>query len=141
MVRPIKLPSFRRLFTQDYPKEFQKLIDILSVSLNNGIEVLYNTLNNNVTLRDNIKCTVKDLVVSVDVNGTPAQNTAFTLDTTSKVEGVTVITALNQTNSNAYPTSGVFISGSQSTNTFLVNNITGLQPGQQYLLRVIAWQA
>lgn len=135
----MKLPSFRRLITQDYPKEFQKLIDTLSVSLNNGIEVLYQALNNQITLRENIKSTVKDIILSVDANGVPTQQAAFTLDVTGNIDLIMVGLAVNQTNSSAFPTSGVFLSWSQNTNTIIINHVTGLQANQQYLLRVVAF--
>lgn len=136
----MKLPSFRRLFTSDYPKEFKKLIDILSVSLNNGIEVLYEALNNQVTLRDNVSCTVKDITLTVDSNGRPTQGGAFVLDTNNKVDGVTVLSAANQTNTAVYPTSQPFITGTQNNTTYTINNISGLQANQSYTLRVVAWQ-
>lgn len=137
----MRLPSFRRLVTTDYPKEFQKLIDILSVSLNNGIEVLYQALSQNISIRDNIQCTVKDVVLTVDANGKPIQQASFALTALGKVEGVSVILAQNQTNSAIYPSSGVFVSGVQSNTSFLINNVTGLQAGQSYLIRCIAWQS
>lgn len=137
----MKLPSFRRLFSSDFPAQFKQLIDTLSVSLNNGIEVLYEALNNQITLRDNISCTVKDITLAVNANGVPTQNSSIKLNTTNKVEGCVVISAINQTNSATYPSSGVFISFTQNSNTLIINNIAGLQPGQQYTLRVVAFQA
>lgn len=136
----MKLPSFRRLFSSDYPKQFQSLIDILSVSLNNGIDVLYNALNNNLSLRDNINATVRDITVTVDANGNPNTSSAFTLNTSNKVDGVIVISAINQVDSRVYPTSGVFISGAQSGKVYNINNIAGLQANQQYIIRAVAFQ-
>lgn len=135
-----KLPSFRRIFTQDYPKEFKKLIDILSVSLNNGIEVLYEALNNSLTLRDNISCTVKDITLSVDSNGKPVTSANISLINNNTVDGVTVLSAINQVNPAVYPTGGVFISGAQNGNLYVINNITGLQPNTSYTIRLVAWQ-
>lgn len=109
------------------------------MSLNNGIEVLYDALNRNITLRENIKATVRDVNVSVDSTGKPLQTTAFTLDTPGNVDLVMVGLAQNQTNTSNFPTSGVFLSWTQSTNSVILNNITGLQPNQQYLLRVVAF--
>lgn len=135
----MRLPSFKRLFSTDFKKDFKDLIDQLALSLNNGIDVLYTALNNNLTLRDNFKATVKDIFVTVDANGTPTSGAAFQLNSNAKVDGVIVLLALNQVNSAVYPTSGVFISGSQSSNTFVINNVTGLQAGQSYQLRVLAF--
>lgn len=136
----MKLPGFRRLNTADYPKEFKKLIDIISVSLNNGIEVLYEAFNNQITLRDNIAGTVKDITVTVDASGTPIQGGAFVLDTNTKVDGITVLSAANQTNTAVFPTSAPFITGTQNNTTFNISNISGLQANQSYLMRIQAWQ-
>jgi len=136
----MKLPSFRRLISSDYQSQFRQLVDTLSVSLNNGIEVIYEALNGDLSLRDNISCTVKDVTVSVDASGNPLQTSSFALNSTAKVDGVTVISALNQTNTTHFPTSGVFVSGAQSSNVYNINNITGLQANESYIIRVVAWQ-
>lgn len=136
----MKLPTFRRLISSDYEKQFQKLIDTLSISLNNGIEVLYEALNGDLTLRENLSCTVKDVTVTVDINGKPLQTASFTLNSTAKVDGAIVIQALNQTNTTHFPLAGVFVSGAQSSGTFIINNIAGLQPNEQYVLRIVAFQ-
>jgi len=136
----MKLPSFRRLFSGDFPTQFKQLIDTLAVSLNNCIEVLYQALNNGITLRDNISATVKDITLTVDASGVPTQNSTIKLNNTNKVDGVMIISALNQDNPNVYPTGGVFASFTQASNTLKLNNITGLQAGQSYTLRVVAFQ-
>lgn len=137
----MKLPSFRRLFSSDFPNQFKQLVDTLSVSLNNGIEVLYEALDNRLTLRENLSCTVKDVTVVVDANGKPIQAVNMKLDTTNKVEGCMVISALNQNSSTIYPSGGIFISFNQSSNILNLTNITGLQANQSYVLRVVAFQA
>lgn len=136
----MKLPNFRRLLSSDYKSEFQGLVDQLSGSLNYGIDVLYNALNGEITLRDNIKCTIKDVIVTVDSNGIPLQTTVFTLKTTSRVDFVEVGSAINQTNAAHFPISAPFISGNQSANIFNISHISGLQANERYSLRVIAWQ-
>lgn len=136
----MKLPSFKRLISSDFEKTYQKLVDQLSLSLNNGIDILYTALANNLTLRDNVRSTIKDVSVTVDANGKPIQTTAFTLNSTAKVDLVMVGMALNQTNTSIYPSGGIFISGVQSTNIYTIQNVTGLQAGQQYLLRIVAFQ-
>lgn len=136
----MKLPSFKTLIASDFEKIYKKLVDQLSLSLNNGVQILYTALNNNLSLRDNLNCTVKDVLVTVDANGKPTQSTAFTLsNSNAKVDGITVIMALNQSNTSVYVNSQPFITGTQSSNTYIINNITGLQVQQQYLIRVVAW--
>lgn len=135
----MKLPGFKRLLGTDFEKQFQDLINQLSLSYNNPIDVLYQALNNNITLRDNIKSTVQDITVIVDSSGTPTSGAAFKLTLSGTVDGITVLSAKNQDNSNTYPTSGVFISGSQNSNVYTIANITGLQAGATYVLRIVAW--
>lgn len=135
----MKLPSFRRLFKTDFSQEEQPLVEKLSGSLNNGIEVLYDALNNKISIRDNLQCTVKDVDVQVDSSGNPLGTTGFQLNNSNKVEGISVIRADNLTNSVTYPTNTPFISFTQNTSSIIINNVTGLQPNNIYRLRVIAW--
>lgn len=132
------LPSFRRLFSQDYAKEFQKLIDTLSVSLNNGIEVLYQALDNEITFRDNMKATVIDVTLTVDSAGKPTQGGTFALTFDGNVDGIFVTMATNQVNSSVYPTGAVMVSGAQNNKTYNINNVTGLQANTSYTIRIIA---
>jgi len=135
------LPSFKRLLEQDYPGEFKKLIGTLALSLNNGVGVLYDALNNGLTIRDNFKASIRDITLTVDANGKPTQNSAFTLNTSDKVEGVVVLSAVNQINSNIAPLAAVFVSGAQSTNSYIISNVTGLQPSTLYTIRIVAFQS
>lgn len=135
----IKLPGFKRLLGTDFDKQFQDLVNQLALSLNNGIDVLYQALNNNITLRDNIKSTVQSITVSVDSSGAPKGGAVFKLTFAGKVDGITVLSAQNQDNPAIYPTGGVFISGAQNNNIYTINNITGLQPNASYLLTIVAW--
>lgn len=135
----MKLPSFRRLFTSDYDSQYKQLVETLSVSLNQGIQVVYEALNRQLSLRDNIKCTVKDVSFQVNALGNPVVTTSFITDVPGRIDGLTVVNAINQTNSSAYPTGGVFVSFTQADRVVTITNVTGLQPNNTYLLRLIAW--
>lgn len=135
----MKLPSFRRLYKTDFAQEFQALVDQLSVSINIGIENMYDVLNRKLTLRDNMLCTVKEIDVTVDPARAPTTTTSFPLDISGRIDGVVVLSAVNLTTTGMYPSSGVFISWTQTQNGVLINNITGLQNGQKYRLRVVAF--
>lgn len=135
----MRLPSFRRLIRTDFKQEFQALVDQLSVSINIGIENLYDALNRKLTLRDNIACTVKEIDVKVDAAGTPLSTTLFQMDITNRLDGIVVLNALNQDDSSTYPTSGLFISWTQTQNGILINNIKGLQANQTYRLKLVAF--
>lgn len=128
------------MYKQDFQPEYQNLVDQLSVSLNNGIESVYTALTNNISLKDNVNCTVKDISVAVDANGIPTIKTVFTVTNTNlQILGTQVIYALNTTNAAVYPTGGIFISYTQTSNGVLVNHITGLPAGNTFTLRVVAY--
>lgn len=134
------LPSWKNIISTDYAKQFQSLVAQLSLSLNNGVSVLYTALNNNLTIRDNFLATVSDVLVTVNANGTPINTTAIKLNTTTNVDFIEVGGAINQTNSGVYPLNAPWISGTQSGQIYTINNVSGLQPNQQYSLRVILYQ-
>lgn len=136
----MKLQGFKRLLSTDFPKEFQKMIDTLSLSYNVGLETLYQALNKQLNYRDNLSGTVKDITVVVDSSGVPTQGGVFKLESAKTVDGVRVGFAINQDNSGTYPTSCPFISGSQNGQNFTIRHISGLQAGQAYRLRVIVDQ-
>lgn len=135
------LPSFKRLFTNDYKKEYQELVQQLSDSLNTGIETLYFLGNKKISLRDNILCSVKDVELIVNGSGTPTSIVNVGFDVSGKVEGVEVIRADNLTNSTVYPTNAPFISFQQTSTSIIINNITGLASGYKWRVRVIIWQS
>lgn len=135
----MKLPLFRRLFRTDFKQEFQELVDQLSVSINVGIENLYDALNRKLSLRDNILCTVKELDITANPDGSPVTTSIIQLDISGRIDGVIVISAVNITDSGVYPTSGVFVSWTQTQNGVLINNITGLPPGQKFRVKLVAF--
>jgi hypothetical protein len=135
----MKLPSFRRIITQDFKKEFQELMEQLGSNINDGFNVVYTALNKRLTFTDNIACTVKTITVTVDSSGNPQEFSQFNLDIqNTPVLGVVVISAQNLTNPAVYPSSAVWISYSQDGNRIIINNIKGLQADNVYSLRVIA---
>lgn len=142
----MRIPSFKRLIKTDYSngpvENEQSFIEKISFSLNNGIEALYNVLNKNVSLKDNVFCTVKTINITVDSLGNPVGNASFVLDTamnSNRVIGIQVLAAINQVNTTTYPTGAPFVSFSQNNNNIIINNITGLQANQGYQLTLVAF--
>lgn len=129
-----KLPSYRRINIQDYPKENQELVDQLSVSINYGLEALYEALNGKLTFADNFGSPAKDIDVQVDSTGKPQTKTIIKKSDTNRISGLVAIRVQNLTNSGVYPSSGVLISYTETSDTITVDNITGLPPG--YIFRI-----
>jgi hypothetical protein len=134
----MKLPGFKRLYTQDFPEESKGLIDQLSFFFNNGVEVLYSALNNNITLSENIAGKLAEFDVKLS-SGIPNITTSFAIDNTRKVIGLEILKVDNNTNSNTFPSSGVFITWDQNNNTVLIKHITGLNNTDSYTIRVYAY--
>lgn len=137
----MKIPTFRRLVKSDYAKEFSSLIDTLSFTINNGVEVLYQALNKSLSLKDNIACTVKDVQVELKADGTLRSAVSFSLDTSNRILGVLVLNAINVNNSTILPDSMPFVSFSQSGKTVTINAVKGLPVSQKFTLTVVAFDS
>lgn len=134
----MKLPNFKRLNKNDYPDAFQEIVDTLASSLNIGIESLYQALNKQLTRRENMLATEKDITLSVTSSGIPTTSTFFTLDFTGKALGLSVEKIDNLSNPNALLQGGVSVLWSQTGNTIVIQQVTGLIPSNQYRLHVVA---
>lgn len=134
-----KLPAYKRIYYNDFAKEAQETIEQLSYTVNNAFEGIFNSLNKNINIRDNLAVSVRDVTVNVDANGVPLSTLTFGVDNNNPIDGILVIRALNQTNNNVFPTGGIFITYSQTGTKITINNITGLLPNNTFLVRVIAF--
>lgn len=132
-----KLPSFRRIYEQDFDKDSQELVRQLSVTINAGFEVLYEVLNGKLTFKDNIASTIKELDIQVDASGKPLSNASFKKSSSDRIEGLMVIRADNLSSSNTYPTTGVFVSFTETSDNIIINNITGLQANAVYRIKLL----
>lgn len=136
----MRLPSFKRIFKADYAAEDQQLISKLALTINSGLETVYEALNKKVNLNDNVDCVVREVVVSVNSSGIPTTSTSFQLDDrTRPIQNITVGKVENLTNPTTYPTSGVSLSWTQTDNGIRIDHITGLPVSNQFRLRIIAY--
>jgi len=134
----MKLPNFRRIIASDYDQKYKDLVETLAVSINQGMDSVYDALNKKITLKNNVLCTTKDVVLQVDQTGKPIQAAGIKLDFTNKASVLFVGKAENLTNSTAYPT-GVFVSWTQASDFIQINNVSGLQVGASYRLRIVVF--
>lgn len=134
----MKLPSYRRINKGDYPTDAQSVIDRLAPGVNNGFDVLFDALNNKLTLSDNIAGSLVTVDVTVDATGAPKTRTFFKYSSTNSPIGVLVLRAQNLTNSSVYPTQAPFISFTVDNNVVNIVNVTGLQANNVYRLTLFA---
>lgn len=134
----MKLGSFKRLISNDFPEESRPLIEQLGTSLNDSVEQVYFSLGNRLTFEDNFLATVKEIEVTVGATGNPTNRTSIILNNNNVVKGTLVISAVNKSNSTLFPTGAPFISFTQSGTSLNIDNITSLQANNRYLIRFIA---
>lgn len=133
------LPNQRRIFVSDFDEENQELVNQLSIPINTNIEFLYQTLNKNVSLKDNIYAEVKEFTTSVDANGTPIDTLKFQSVLNTAILGMQVLKARHSTGASVFPSATPFISFSQSGKTITINNIAGLPVGQSFVITLVAY--
>ena len=137
--KKILFPTFRRIFKTDYPQDQQELVEKLSVSINNGLEVVYNAMSHNVSLTDNMFCSVNIIRTQANSSGVPTTPLSFKITTTGIIKGNQVIQARNITNPLVAVTSQPFLTYSQNDTQINVSNVTGLPVGNVFELTVITW--
>ena len=135
----MKLPTFKRLKSQDYPGEQQSIIEQLSFALNNGIEVLYEALNKKISIKDNLLATEKDVEFRVSSTGLVLNSTFINVDFGQQVRTVFVGKVENLTNPTSYPTSAVFLSWVPTEKGIQILHATGLTAGNSYRIRVVMY--
>lgn len=134
----MRLPSFKRFFSSDFLPEYKALIEQLSDLLNSNFEVIYEALNNKLTLSENISSTIKDMDVEVDIVGKPKAKTSFKLNGIGRIQGLIVLKADNLTNSNVFPEAGIHLTYTETTTDIIITNIAGLPPDNLFRIRVVA---
>lgn len=134
----MKLGNFKRIISNDYPKENQPLVELIGRPLNDGIEQLFQAVGGKLTFDDNFSATVKEVEVNLASTGNPINKTSIALNNTNIVTGCIIISAVNKTNAAVFPTGAPFISFTQNGSVLYIDNVTGLQANNRYLLKLIA---
>lgn len=136
----MRIPTFKRIDKQNFDEQYKELIETIAFSYNNDIEVLFQVFNKNVSLKDNVFCTVKDVQVILNSNGIPKNTASFQLDNSNmRVLGCNVLKAINTKNSTTYPTSAPFLNFTQTSGIVTIDHVTGLQADQPYTLTIVAF--
>lgn len=137
----MKLPSFKRIYTNDYDNEYRSLIERLASSLNIGVETLYQLANKEITIGENLAAVTRDITVVVDASGFPTTPINIGVGNNFTALGCEVMDTVSQTNPRIYPTSAPYISFSQNGQNVIVEHITGLPAEVSFVLTVVVWRA
>lgn len=110
----------------------------MGTSINKGFNDFYTLANNNITFVDNISATIATFNVTVNGSGVPTQTVTIPLtNNLTKAQGVIVLNAVGTQNVSLLPSSGIFISFSNSSNSITINNIQGLQANNSYSITIL----
>lgn len=139
-----KLGSFRRIYKQDYEPQFQDMIETLSITVNDSFDSVFQALTNQITLADNINCTLTTFTATLNSDTTPLSGVTIKLNSYQKnVNGIIVLNA-SCTAQGIFPTSTPYIdytinqtnppskTGVTPPLTLNVNRIIGLPVGRTF---------
>lgn len=131
-----KIPDLKRISKEDFPAEYQQLIDKLAFPLNSHMEQVRNLFNKGIDFEN---LTQELITLKVQTNEKSIPNTRLTFKTTlrNKLRGIVVISAVITSDNTSYPTAQPFISFSQNLNIVTINNISGLAPETSYELLLL----
>lgn len=134
-----KLPTYRRIYKQDYDQDKQDFVEKLALPINNGFDTLYDALNKKITLSDNITSDVIDVNLTVDDKGVPLKTTVFSVSFTDQIGLLIVGNLVNNTNNKSFPSQAPFITWSQSSKTVTIQHVTGLSPNNSYTITIVVF--
>jgi hypothetical protein len=131
-----RINRIKRILRGDFKSEFHPLIDRLGYVLNSFMQEVETQINGNLDI-DNLASDVITFKIKVDGTGVPVGNN-LVKSTVLRPSGTTVISATNEDDGDAFPTSQPFISFTTGTNSTVmkIRNISGLQADADYTLTV-----
>jgi hypothetical protein len=127
-----RLSNLKRIIKEDFPDEYQELIDKLAYSLNPFLEQISEAFNKNIN-NDNL---AREFVTITVENSTGNLKIPVQVKTSlrSRVVGLNVIRVENLTNSSIYPTNNPFVAWTINNNILTVQKVTGIQDNNKYRL-------
>lgn len=139
-----KIEAPKRIRAEDYPSEDRNLISRLSPTLNNFNEQVFNLINGNLDIGENLSQNIVDVTVKRDSNvATPASSLTTQIQVKTnlkrKVRGVQCINAVRlDSGTPNTPVSQPFITFTINTiDLITIQKVTGLQADSQYNLTLL----
>jgi len=130
-----RVGDLKRLNKEDFAAADRDMIDRLAYILNPFMEKVLSAFNKNIDF-NNLNQEIVTFTVKVDATGKPVVKTSIKYSLKTKLNGLTVIFAQNQTDS-ALVTSSPFITFAQDGTSLNISNITGLPANKTFSITVI----
>ncbi len=129
-----KLPQQRKIVKEDI-KEAPSWIDGVINPVNSFMESVYNSLNRNITLRDNVAAFVKEVVYRTpSTYPTGVETIKIQSELKSKAIGLQVLQAYDRNLYVAAP-GPVYIPWVEEVDGISIGTITGLEASKVYVIR------
>lgn len=132
-----KVNNIKRLVKEDFPQQYQDLIDKVAFVYNPLAEQIIYAFNKNIDF-DNLNQEFLTITVKVDGSGVPVNNSEIKTSLKTRVKGLEVIRADNTTD-NATLTGAPFIVFTVKNNIITISQVTGLVPDKDYSVGVIIY--
>lgn len=135
----MKLNNTRQLRAEDFDNEYEQLISQLGSILNSFMQEVVELSDGRVDFENKVE-TIRDFEITLDENGNPAQGKFNINLNKANIRGITVVRAINVTNSTAYPTTAPFITWTPiGGSSVQINHVTGLLANNKYRLTIISY--
>lgn len=130
-----RVTNLKRIVKEDFPAEYQELVEKMAFSINPLTEQLTAAFANGIDFEN---LSQQFAVITVKVDGTGAVTTSGELKYTLKtrIKGIQCIRAENLTDSTPL-TGAPFVSFTMRNNIIQFTHITGLVPGKEYRLSLV----
>jgi hypothetical protein len=130
-----KLPKISKLRKEDFPEEYDTLLEGLLYGINSFFETVYSALNKQLNFSENLNTQIVEVSVTAPI--TAARPLEFTRTINGLCKGIVVVELTNLDNAGEVLTTSPFCQFSNGESTVRVTNITGLTSGKRYRIRLL----
>lgn len=133
----MKLNNVRQIRAEDFDDEYEDLVSSLGSILNSFMQEVVELSEGRIDF-ENRPEVLRTFEITVNPSGVPIQAPFKVSTGKNRINGSQVIRAINLSNSNGFPTSQPFLSYNPLGGDIIqVLNVSGLRPGDKYLISVI----
>lgn len=133
----MKLNNVRQIRAEDYQDEYKDLVNGLGSILNSFMQEVVELSEGRVDF-ENRPEVIKTFEITVNQSGVPVQLPFKVATGKNRIQGSQIIRTINLSNNLGFPTAQPFLNFNPLGGDIIqVLNVSGLRPGDKYLLTVI----
>lgn len=132
----MRLPTQKKILREDL-KDAPSWVSGVIDPINSFMENVYNSLNKNITLQDNIASFVKEITYKTD-SSYPSAQEIVTFQNSLRTSPIGIMVMQVYDKANYTPAPGpVYIPWINDNGTITISTITGLEADKSYLVRMV----